>query len=127
MRAECTIDIQLINLLDVLEHDVKEMQNLPASLRRGHRFTFQRLNGNLTNRAFIQRYKEEQPNPNPVKLTFTQHRDKIVVEMEGQQPLKIRLSWNAQKGACELCIEQRSYDVSTISQKILGPFFFDVE
>ena len=124
-RAKCTLPVEFLNLEHALRQDIDNMQELPADMRRGHRFTLERVsNGTI---LLIRRYLEKDPNRPPVELSCTCHRDKIVVETEGQEPLAIRLSWDAQKGACELCIDKKCYDVSAISQKILGPFFFDVE
>ena len=124
-RAECKIDLIYDALCQVVERDVAEANKLLPDLRGGFTYSVERNDEGTMPLLRVYRSHEGKPaGPAQPVATFSQSQASIHVTAETGTFLA-RPEWVDQTHSCFLSIADTRYKVWELSQKILGPLFFE--
>ena len=124
-RAECKIDLLYDALCQVVERDVAEVNKLPTDLRGGLTFSADRNDeGTMPLLRVYRSHEGASDSSAQAVATFAQLQASIHVTAETGTFLA-RPEWVDQTRSCLLSIEGAQYKVWELSQKILGPLFFE--
>ena len=120
-RAECKIDLLYDALCQVVERDVAEANKLPPDLRGGFTYSVERNDEGTMPLLRVYR-SQEGASAEPV-ATFSQSQASIhVTAMTGN--CLARPEWVEQSRSCFLSISGTRHQVWELSQRVLGPLFF---
>ena len=124
-RAECKIDLLYDALCQVVERDVAEANKLPPDLRGGFTYSVERNDEGTMPLLRVYRSREGNPaGPAQPVANFSQSQASIRVTAETGNFLA-RLEWVDQTRSCFLSIDGTRYKVWELSQRVLGPIFFN--
>ena len=124
-RAECKIDLLYDALCQVVERDVAEANKLPPDLRGGFTYSVERNDEGTMPLLRVYRLREGNPAvPAQPVATFSQSQASIRVTAETGNFLA-RPEWVDQTRSCFLSIDGTRYKVWELSQRVLGPLFFE--
>ena len=122
-RAECKIDLLYDALCQVVERDVAEANKLPPDLRGGFTYSVERNDEGTMPLLRVYR-SQEGASAEPV-ATFSQSQASIHVTAAGTGGFLARPEWVDQTRPCFLSIGGTPYKVWELSQRVLGPLFFE--
>ena len=120
-RAECKIDLLYDALCQVVERDVAEANKLPPDLRGGFTYSVERNDEGTMPLLRVYR-SQEGASAEPV-ANFSKSQASIRVTAETGNFLA-RLEWVDQTRSCFLSIDGTRHKVWELSQRVLGPVFF---
>ena len=124
-RAECKIDLLYDALCQVVERDVAEANKLPPDLRGGFTYSVERTDEGTMPLLRVYRSREGKPaGPAQPVATFSQSQASIHVTAAGTGGFPARPEWVDQTSSCFLSIGGTPYKVWELSQRVLGPLFF---
>ena len=123
-RAECKIDLLYDALCQVVERDVAEANKLSPDLRDGFTYSVERNDEGTMPLLRVYRSREGKPaGPAQPVATFSQSQASIHVTAKTGNFLA-RPEWVDQTRSCFLSIDGTPYKVWELSQRVLGPLFF---
>ena len=121
-RAKCRIDLLFEALCQVIERDVAEANKMPTDLRGGFTFSADRTDEGTM--PFLRVYRSQEGGSAQVVASFVQLEASIhVTAMTGN--FLARPEWVEQSRSCFLSIQDNRYKVWELSQRVLGPVFFN--
>ena len=124
-RAECKIDLLYDALCQVVERDVAEANKLPPDLRGGFTYSAERNDEGTMPLLRVYRSHEGATDSSAQAVaTFAQSQASIHVNAETGRFLA-RPEWADQTRSCLLSTDGTRYKVWELSQKVLGPLFFE--
>ncbi len=122
-RVDCNIDLIFEALCQVVERDVSEMNKLSSDTRNRYIFSTGSNGDGVYPMLRVYRSLEDFPDKRYDIATFEQRQAYICIVAPGIS-LKAR-PWVDKEGCCLLDIDGTQYRIWELSQKILGPLFFD--
>ena len=125
-RAKCRVDLLFEALCQVVERDVAEVNKLPSNLRGGFTFSVERNDDGMNSLLRVYRSTEgDSASTAQAVATFTQLGTGIHVLIAGKEAFMALPEWVDQPRSCLLSIDGTRYQVWELSQRILGPVFFE--
>ena len=125
-RAECKIDLLYDALCQIVERDVAEANKIPPDLRSGFTYSVERNDEGTMPLLRVYRSREGKPaGPAQPVATFSQSQASIRVMAAGTGGFLARPEWVDQTRSCFLSIDGTPYKVWELSQRVLGPLFFE--
>ena len=125
-RAKCRVDLLFEALCQVVERDVAEVNKLPSNLRGGFTFSVERNDDGMNSLLRVYRSTEgDSASTAQAVATFTQLGTGIHVLIAGKEAFMALPEWVDQPRSCLLAIDGTRYQVWELSQRILGPVFFE--
>ena len=131
VRGKCRIADTYKSIVEVVQQDVNAFNRMTEAQRAGRFFQCVKQNDNM----IIQRAKQFSVqgttkldrDPVHVQDEMLLHHDDnmIIAERGGQSRVEIVPCWNEDTLTCDLYVDDRSYPLWHISQKILGEFLFE--
>ena len=121
-RAKCRVDLLFDALCQVVERDVAEYNKLPAGLRRGCSFSAESINeGTMP----VLRVYHTTDGKTDAAASFTQLEQGINVWVVEKGWKLASPEWVEQTKSCLLSIDGALCKVWELSQRVLGPLFFE--
>ena len=123
-RAKCNLDLVFMAIRDIVERDVKEINNVEREKR--HDFTFELQNGPKPGpqRFGVIRKRTNQGGTSNY-VHFTQFATGIEIEDFNEEKFQVVAEWDEQKASCRLKVNDVILEPWQVSQKVLASFFFD--
>ncbi|MCY4354283.1 MAG: hypothetical protein OXC09_05790 [Truepera sp.] len=126
-RGECNLELIFEVLSQVVTRDVAEANKLPAESRQGFQFKVERNGEGITPMLRVSRFVGGNPAaPDRYHVTFEKSVLTIRVHRPPSTPLLARPEWDDEAQSCRLYIDERPYKVWEVSQRVLGPLFFEI-
>ena len=138
-QAACQIDAVFEDLLKAVQQDVDAMNALPAERRRHRQYVYQQQHERgavvfCTDQDGTELVTKYNVNI-PVSVIFANAADTSSIQIHQNLIQRVRdkdvtLSWNTETLSCGLIWdgrEDRRLEVWQVSQKALGPLFFDTD
>ena len=124
-RAECKIYLLYDALCQVVDRDVAEANKLPPDLRGGFTYSVERNDEGTMPLLRVHRSREGKPaGPAQSVATFAQSQASIHVTAKTGNFLACP-EWVDQTRSCFLSIDGTRYKAWELSQRVLGPLFFN--
>lgn len=128
LRGHCTLTGIFEALLSVVERDVEEANKLPTAVRHGSTFLLDKQDASGSRTFFVHRRRPSPPfDDHESTIAFRQEPTAILISgpFPPSATLRVTASWNADRSTCETFVEDHPIQAWQISQRVLGPFFFD--
>ena len=121
-RGRCTLSSKFDEVIEAVRYDVEQVNKIVQGVRHGQLFAVKECR-----EGYVQvcRYSETRPNDSSGYVTFKLCKRKIVVHLPGEITFDVIPRWNEEEIRCELLIDGKPQELWSISQKVLGGFFFD--
>ncbi len=129
-RANCSVDDCLNSIIKRVKDDVAEFNRLPAHKRGSHEFRAAFADGELVVRRIelVKDYRgtHEVDAADGKDVVVVRRSDEAITACRsGKLHLMIVPQWNPERQECDLQIDEATYPLWQISERILGEFLFD--
>ena len=127
-RAKCSLDLIFEALAEIVERDVAEMNKLSPKRRRGFAFRYERNGEGTRERLRVSRFPETDPDDSGLHVIFEKSVHVILIyQAPDGAPLIARPQWVETQSTCRLLVDDSHFKVWELSQRVLGPLFFELE
>ena len=124
-RARCNLAGMFDALFQRVREDVREINKLPSTRRKGHKFDTVKDPGYPDTSFHV--YWRNEANENilsPEQVVFEQNTTSISFRKPGGDNVLIVPRWNEAETTCDLLIDNNKFELWEISQIALCDFFF---
>ena len=117
-RSECTLDLTFKALWDLVQRDVREINEADVEKRCHSTFKVEQITGGSHPIFRVQRLPIDQ------SVFFHHHPTAIAIEKDGKIQFKVTPKWNDEEAQCDLFIEDKPYKLWQVNENALSDLFF---